>query len=1361
MNKYWVNDIKKLTPRESARMKFWMYIGDNGTKWFHHLLYEILSNSIDEMMNGHGDKIIVRLLDKNVVEVEDFGRGIPFGKNKNGEEVLEMIFSTLHAWGKMDNTTSESGYKISGGTNGVGTSIVNFLSTDLLIKVKKDGKIAELKFKDSVTDGLKIVGKCPKEESWTIIRFSPDLSVFPSIKWFDESYIKKLLHDQAILQKSHFVFENVITNEVFEYSNSSGIKQYILEKNEEREEGDDGERIKKMFTPISSIIEAENISLVGPKWQYVSIDFAVELIQENKAVLRGYSNSIYNPDGWAHILWLRNGIFQWIKNVLELSSSKGLVKEIDRDDILSSILGIINVKLSDPMFEGQTKGKLTNDYVQKLVANAVAQELERKLTDKDIKDISRILELRIEHRKNIKALELKSLEKLKNDNAVQKKLGTKLLDANTKDRKKADLYIIEWDSAAGSLKAERDQEIHAIMPLKGKALNIENASKNKILENKELNNIIYAISSGYIGKEFDIEKHMRYGKIILLSDADVDGMHINLLVLTILINFYPSIIEKGLVYMGMTPLFVCKYKDDYHYFYTEQEKNKFLSVKWNEKYSTSRFKGLGEMHPKELYKVALWKDRTLVKVSMSDFDSAKEMFSILMGWDPKKKLEFVQGYIDEFLERLEANKVFDVRKHKDIEEVAKDNLTMYQKEVNEERWIHAIEDGCKNVHRRIVYTLHKRMNSTSTGNFIKSARVVGEVMGVYHPHWDSSIFDAMVWITQEFANNFPMVQGMGAFGSIYSKWGVAAMRYNEVRMGKISEDILLEDIHKDSVQFIPNYDSTTEEPIVLPAKLPFSLIKDNKWVWAAWVSTDMPSHNIREVIQAVLEYIKSGGKNYNASDYIKWPDLPMWGILMNTTKEIRDMYKNPDGWSYTIRLPLYIEKRGRSNVILVKDVQYQMYSAEDFMTQVNDLIDKKSLIGVKSIKDASIKKWRGHNAEKELVLEIEYNNAIDVNLVIEDLYKKTQLEKKFRYYPMMVNRYRQLRKYSLNEIISYFVEFRKETLLNIFNYELKRRIRDIEIQEAKKIFSNNIEKIVQIIKDGRTRDSIKKTLQTTFNITESQSEIIITTQLINIKEIKVIEDKLKQLNKEKLHYEKLINDSKTLKNYMIDEYSKMLDTYKNVRRNTKIITNKEIEEAYSKREKLEQVIKAEKNKIEDKVIWIAIGTNDFIYKIVWKEESIKNKITEMFEKEQIKFAHVCNNKDTLYILTDKQKGFFLHCHKLKDKEATAVNRLIKNFIWSIKGTFIHWEWLPDNDIFVLYEDNKANLGWFRINKSDLAKNKNGYALWKTTILYATEQEEFDLSQIVSLTKYGAKKNSYIKTKDFPLKKSPSSWKRIS
>ena len=259
-------------------------------------------------------------------------------------------------------------------------------------------------------------------------------------------------------------------------------------------------------------------------------------------ILRGYSNSIYNPDGGTHILGMKEGIFNGIKNVLELSPFKGLVKDMERDDVLNSVVGIINVRLSDPMFEGQTKGKLTNDYIKKLVSTTISQEIERKMSDESIKKIARLIEVRIEHRKSIKALELKTFEKLKSDSAVQKRLGTKLLDANTKDRSKADLYIIEGDSAGGSLKAERNQEIHAIMPLKGKSLNIESASEKKILENKELNNIIYAISSGYIGKEFDVNKHMRYGKIILLSDADVDGMHINLLILTMLINFYPTVI---------------------------------------------------------------------------------------------------------------------------------------------------------------------------------------------------------------------------------------------------------------------------------------------------------------------------------------------------------------------------------------------------------------------------------------------------------------------------------------------------------------------------------------------------------------------------------------------------------------------------------------------------------------------------------------------------------------------------------------------------------------------------------------------------------------------------------------------------
>ena len=1076
-------------------------------------------------------------------------------------------------------------------------------------------------------------------------------------------------------------------------------------------------------------------------------------------ILRGYSNSIYNPDGGTHILGMKEGIFNGIKNVLELSPFKGLVKDMERDDVLNSVVGIINVRLSDPMFEGQTKGKLTNDYIKKLVSTTISQEIERKMSDESIKKIARLIEVRIEHRKSIKALELKTFEKLKSDSAVQKRLGTKLLDANTKDRSKADLYIIEGDSAGGSLKAERNQEIHAIMPLKGKSLNIESASEKKILENKELNNIIYAISSGYIGKEFDVNKHMRYGKIILLSDADVDGMHINLLILTMLINFYPTVIEKGLVYMGMTPLFVCKYKDDYHYFYTEKAKDQFMSQKGHEKYSIARFKGLGEMHPKELYKVALGKDRTLVKITMDDLQSAKELISRLMGDAPEKKLEFVQSYIDEFLERLEQNKVFDVRKDKNIEDVVKDNLTMYQKEVNEERGIHAVEDGLKNVHRRILYTLQKRMGSTSTGNFIKSARVVGEVMGVLHPHGDSSIFDAMVGLTQEFSNNFPLVQGMGAFGSIYSKGGVAAMRYNEVRLGKPSEDLLLEDIHKNAVTFIPNYDNTTEEPLILPSKLPMSLIKDNMGIGAAGVSTSMPTHNIREVIQAVLEYIKTNGKNYQATDYIKGPDLPTGGILMSTTQEIKDMYNNPSGGSYKVRLPIYQEKKGRNNILVVKDVQYLEYSVEDFIAKVNDLIDKKALIGVKAIRDESIKKGRG-SEEKELRIEIEYNNAVDVSLVIEDLYKRTPLEKKFRYYPMMVNRYRQLRKYTLNEIISFFVEFRKETLLNIFGYELERRQRDIANMEAKKLFASNIDEIVAIIKKGKNREEIVNTLCKKYEITPEQAEIIITTQLINIKDIKTITDRLTVLEKERKHFEKLTTQQKALKDYMVAEYEKLLDVYKNIRRKTKVISNKEIIEAYQKRDEFEKSIKQEKNKVEEKTIGIAIGTNDFIKKLVGKEDAIHNKIKELFEKEQIKFAHVCNNKDTLFMLTDSQKGYYLHNHKVKDKDDTAVNRLIKNFEGTIKGTFVYGEGVEDGEMMILYEDTKGCLGGYRILKSDLAKTKQGYNLGKTTILFATEADQIQLSHIVPLTKYGIKKDILVKKADLPLKKSPSSGKKI-
>jgi len=1360
-NDYWVESIKTLTQREAVRKKFWMYIGDNGIRGFHHLLYEVISNSTDEMINGYGDRILVRLHEKNIIEVQDFWRWIPFWKNKNGEEVLEMIFTTLHSWWKMDNTKEGSWYKVSGWTNGVWTSVLNFLSTLLKITVKKEWKVAELVFENWVSQGLKIIWKCDKNESWTSILFSPDLQIFPQMKWFDEDYIKRMLNDQSILQRSNLVFENLLTNETITYRNDDGIKKYVLDKNKEITEKENEDwsvsESKKTITQQTEIIFGDWIEMTWPEWQFVSLDYAFEAIAEDKGNIRGYTNSIHNPDGWEHIKWFKAWIYKGICNLIDRTQSKTLLKDLEQDDLIDSIVWIINIKISDPDFEWQTKWKLTNLYVKKLITEIISREVERKISDKDLWSIIKQLQTRIDTRKKIEQIQMNALEKITNESALLKKLWTKLRDAQTKNRKDAELYIIEWDSAWGSLVKERNPEIHAIMPLKGKGLNVlKDWNQKKLFSNAEVNNIMYAISWGFIWHEFDINKHLRYGKIVILADADVDWLHISMLVLSTLLKFYPNLIEKWHVYIGVSPLFVCKYKEDYKYFYTDQEKNKFISTTEGKKHTTARFKWLWEMDSEDLYKVAFWRSRTLVKVTMEDANNAKDFFNMIMWDEPRKKFEFVQSYIEAFVERLDKNEVFDVRVKKDIVEIAKDNMTMYSIEVNEERAVPALEDWLKNVHRRILYWITERLWSKSNWAFIKSAKVVWEVMWSFHPHGDKSIFDAMVWITQDFSNNFPLIQGKWAFGSIFNKWWVAAPRYNEVKIAEISEDLLLDNINKNSVNFINNYDDTLKEPIILPAKLPFSLLIDSFGIGAAGTSSWTVAHNIREVIQAVKAYIETKWKNFNATDYIKWPDVSSGWILINTSNEIKSIYENQFGWTFIFRVPINVEKDGKNNVLVIKEVPYYKYNAEWIEEKINTLIEKKDILGVKSLNDKS---WKNKNDKKELKIVIQIQQDIDINLIIEDLYKKTDLQIPIRYNPVYVNRHRQLRRYTLNEIVSEFVQFRKETLTNIFNFEAEKVRKEISNLEAKKIFSINIDKVVKIIKEWNKRDDIKKEICKEFKIDDEAAEIIITTQLISIKDLKAIENKIKEAEKELKRLEKLLSDEKTFSKYMIDEYESLLEKYKNVRRKTKLLTNKEVLETRDMSLLLEKKRKEEKNKIEDKQVWIVVTKSDFIMKIVWKEDTITNKINDLGAKEIIKHAHICSNTWTLYLINNDSKWYFQHIHKMKDKEDTAVNRLVKWFNGEIIGSFVYWEWFQDGEIMIIYDD-KGKIWWYRILKSDLIKSKQWYALWKNKILFVGETDKVLLSKIISLSKYSYKKDIEILSKKLPLKKSPSSWVKI-
>lgn len=1343
---YWVNQIKKLDKREAVRKKLWMYIWTNDSRWYHHLFYEILSNSIDEVINWYATDIIVRLIDKQTIEIEDNWRWIPFWKNKDKIEVLEMIFSELHSGWKMDNTKWDWWYKFSGWTNGVWTSVTNFISTFMNITSIREWKIAELNFINGETKWTIIKSHTWKKKNGTIVRFCPDLELFPWVKWFSVETLKKVIQDQVYLQKMKIIFEDFVHDETYIYENTEGLSKYITDynnlsiseiKDSENDEDIDNEnwenewiKVKKLITPIASIFTNENIECKWPNNQYVLIDYSLEFIREEKEYIKGYTNSINNPDWWEHIKGFKNGVYLGIKKILEKwnQADQKMATEILPTDIHWAIVWLISVKMPDPTFEGQTKNKLNDDYIRKLVSAELIKDLQKKVTEDDLKDIRKVLENRISLRKKIDEENAK-LEKIDNERDLEKKLRSKLKDATSKDRTKTELYIVEWDSAWWTLKSTRDIMTQAIMPLKWKPINVFNNTSTKIFANQEINNMIYAISWWYIWKDFNITKHLRYGKLIVAADADDDGLHIVLLTLSFLLKFYPELIDKGYVYISVSPLFACKYKEDTKYFYTTKAQEQFIRTKEWQKYTVNRFKWLWEFKADDGYKFLMsTRTRKLQNVITNDIQQSIDWFSNLMGDDSQFKFDLFNSYIHEMLEKIDNDTLWLENKEKHIIDIWKDNSTIYNLQVNKERAIPAI-DGLKDVTRRVLYTLKHNIKSKSDWNYVKSATVVGATMWAYHPHWDTSIYDAAVWILKDYWNTHPLIDGQWNWGTADWDWS-AAMRYTEMKIAKVTEDYYMDWIYKNAVDFRPNFDNTKEEPNILPCKIPFVLLNDNFWIGYGKMTNSMIPHNIREVLQATLAFLnKKKDEKIDPLDYIKWPDVVVWNTLLNSKKEIRDIYNNPKWWAFTFRVPIYIRKSNWQKVLEILEYPYRNYNFEKELVKIQKAIDDKKILWVKSVIERS---WVDKATNKKWFrLYFTIDQKINTNLIIESIYKETIFERKIPYTPLFLNRERELKYFTLSELIQEFIDFRRETILRVTQFEIEKIDDEFPSLYAKWLQALNIDEIVKILKTSKNRKDAKEKIIKKFNnkivfkkkieLTDDMADVILDTKLWNIMDLQSLEDTILKKQKERDKLQDIIDKPLVLKKLMIKETEDILNIYKNEKRRTKLYLEKDIKEIIETKEKLSIHYKELKEAEKYYNNLLIVDNDDFIQKIPLQTEAkLKEKLEQFYKEKSIKDWVINQNKGKLYIYNDDNSWYNIAFEKIKDKTKFTPNLLIKQFFWDpIAFVFDNEDdkssW---KEVYsIIYIDTKNKVWGYNIKKSDLVKNRQGYKLWKNKIVY--------------------------------------------
>jgi DNA gyrase subunit B len=618
---YNADKIQVLEGLEAVRKRPAMYIGSTDGYGLHHLVYEVVDNSIDEALAGYCDTITVIIHNDNSVEVNDNGRGIPVEPHPSLKiSALEVVMTKLHAGGKFDNES----YKVSGGLHGVGVSVVNALSKQLTVEVGRDGKRYTQTYKKGVPTGkVKSIGATNKTGTGVI--FWPDDQIFETTD-FNFDTLSKRLRELAFL--------------------NGGVK---ITLRDERKKGK--EHIFQFKGGIVSFVQYlnENKTSIIKKPIYfhsskgsVDVEIALEYIDTYTETVFTYANNINTREGGTHMIGFKSGLTRIINDYLKKESKADKnVTQLAGDDVREGLVAIVSVKLPNPQYEGQTKMKLGNGDVKGIVESIVNENLSLHF-EENPQDAKKIIEKCVQSaRARIAAKKARDLTRrksaLENDT-----LPGKLADCSERDAALCEIYLVEGDSAGGSAKQGRDRNFQAILPLRGKILNVEKSRLDKILSNEEIKTIITAIGTGIGVDEFNIEK-ARYHKIIIMTDADVDGSHIKTLLLTFFYRYMPDIIKQGLLYIAKPPLYLIKIGKDSTYVYNEEERDKLLKSHDKSKVAVQRYKGLGEMNPEQLWETTMDpRKRTLMQVCIDDEVEAEEAFSILMGDAVEPRRKFIE-----------------------------------------------------------------------------------------------------------------------------------------------------------------------------------------------------------------------------------------------------------------------------------------------------------------------------------------------------------------------------------------------------------------------------------------------------------------------------------------------------------------------------------------------------------------------------------------------------------------------------------------------------------------------------------------------------------------------------------------------
>jgi DNA gyrase subunit B len=619
------SDIQVLEGLEAVKKRPGMYIGSTGSRGLHHLVWEIVDNAVDEALAGYCDDIEIIIEKDNVITVNDDGRGIPTGiHKKTGKSTVETIFTVLHAGGKFGG----GGYKVSGGLHGVGASVVNALSKFLEVKIYKEGKVYYQRFENGgkPTDELKVIGECSLDRTGTSVSFKADPEIFTETIEYDYDILMTRIRELAFLNKGirFLIRDERVEDKVETFLYLGGISEYVT-----------------MLNKNKTLIHEKPIYLEG-KEDNISVEIALQYNDGYIANTYSFVNNINTYEGGTH----DEGVKRALTRVINSYARKNkFLKDNDEalsgEDVREGLTMIISVKHPNPQFEGQTKTKFGNVEVRKIADNVFAEGFERFLLENP-DEAKKIIEKTLTAaRARMAAKKARELTRRKGALEINGLIG-KLTDCSSKDATISELFIVEGDSAGGSAKAGRDTKTQAILPLRGKILNVEKARIDRVFANEEIRSLITAIGTG-VGEEFDIEK-LRYHKIIIMTDADVDGAHIRTLLLTFFYRFFRPLIENGHIYIAQPPLYKVVHGKTKKNILNDRDLEEYLAtLPENAKKEISRYKGLGEMDAIELCETTMnIENRILLRVNIEDAIKADEVFNVLMGEEVEPRRNFIE-----------------------------------------------------------------------------------------------------------------------------------------------------------------------------------------------------------------------------------------------------------------------------------------------------------------------------------------------------------------------------------------------------------------------------------------------------------------------------------------------------------------------------------------------------------------------------------------------------------------------------------------------------------------------------------------------------------------------------------------------